>query len=87
MALLRKNSRMKLYYQDIKEVSNMVSPGSLRCCQVISAVQYNNKVDDRVKKSTKEKSNAGSNLQATKVDCIDSEMAQMIEWSYSREGY
>ena len=48
------------------------------CMKVTDVSQSNNKDDDRVKKSMKQKNSDASNLKASKVDCDDSEMAQMI---------
>ena len=46
--------------------------------KITDASQSNNKDDDRVKKSMKQKNSAASNLKALKDDCADSEMAQMM---------
>ena len=46
--------------------------------KVTDTSQPNNKDDDRVKKSMKQKNSPASNLKALKDDCADSEMAQMM---------
>ena len=46
--------------------------------KVTDVPQSNNKDDDRVKKSMKQKNSDASKLQALKVDCAGSEMAQMM---------
>ena len=46
--------------------------------KVTDASQSSIKDDDRVKKSMKQKNSAASNLKALKVDCADSEIAQMM---------
>ena len=48
------------------------------CMKVTDTSQPNNKGDDRVKKSMKQKNSAASNLRALKDDGADSEMAQMM---------
>ena len=48
------------------------------CMKVTDVSQSNNKYDDRVKKSMKQKNSVASNLKTSKVDCADSEMAQMM---------
>ena len=48
------------------------------CMKVTDVSQSNNKDDDRVKKSMKPKNSVASNLKTSKVDCADSEMAQMM---------
>ena len=48
------------------------------CMKVTDVSQSNNKDDDRVKKSMKQKNSDASKLQALKVDCAGSEMAQMM---------
>ena len=49
------------------------------CCMKVTDVsQSNNKDDDRGKKSMKQKNSDASNLKASKVDCADSEMGQMM---------
>ena len=48
------------------------------CMKVTDVSQSNNKDDDKVKKSMKQKNIDASNLKASKVDCADSEMAQMM---------
>ena len=48
------------------------------CMRVTDTLQPNNKDDDRVKKSMKQKNSAASNLKALKDDGADSEMAQMM---------
>ena len=48
------------------------------CMKVTGASQSNNKDDDRVKKSMKQKTSAASNLKALQDGCADSEMAQMM---------
>ena len=46
--------------------------------KVTDVFQSNNKDDDRVKKSMKQKNSDASNLKASKVDCADSEKAQIM---------
>ena len=48
------------------------------CMKVTNVSQSNIKDDDRVKKSMKQKNSDTSNLKASKVDCTDSEMEQMM---------
>ena len=48
------------------------------CMKVTNVSQSNNKDEDKVKKSMKQKNSAASNLKASKVDCADSEMVQMM---------
>ena len=48
------------------------------CMKVTDVSQSNNKDDDRIKKSMKQKNSDASNLKASKIDCADSEMAQMM---------
>ena len=54
--------------------------------KVTDVPQSNNKDDDRVKKSMKQKNSDASNLKASKVDCADSEMAQMINKLLRQQG-
>ena len=48
------------------------------CMKVTDVSQSNSKNDDRVKKNMKQKNSVASNLKASKVDCADNEMAQMM---------
>ena len=48
------------------------------CMKVTDVSQSNNKDDDKVKKSMMQKNIDARNLKASKVDCADSEMAQMM---------
>ena len=46
--------------------------------KVIHASQSNDKDDDRVRKSLKQKNSAASNLKALKFNCADCEMVKMM---------
>ena len=48
------------------------------CMKVTDVSQSNNKDDDRIKKNMKQKNSDASNLKASKIDCADCEMAQMM---------
>ena len=46
--------------------------------KVTDISQSNNKDDNRVKKSMKQKNSTANNLKASKIDCADSEMEQIM---------
>ena len=48
------------------------------CMKVTDVSQSNDKDDDRIKKNMKQKNSDASNLKASKIDCADCEMAQMM---------